>query len=90
MSPFNKQRMNPILFWELMSFWSVIIMTALFCFLFTIKLTYGLFGVIVALLLIGVSIAAFQYCISKRDKELEDKWNKEKQQLISKINIDSN
>ena len=86
----NKRKINPILFWELMSFWSVIVMTALFCFLFTIKLTYGLFAVILTILLIGASVAAFQYCISKRDKELEYKWNREKQKLISRINIDSN
>ena len=88
--PSNKRKMNPILFWELMSFWSIIIMTALFCFLFTIKLAYGLFAVVLTLLLIGVSVAAFQYCISKRDKELEDKWNKEKQKLISRTTVDSN
>ena len=78
-------KINKIFMWEILSFISVICFTAFTIFFFN----FGIESAAISIIMITLSILSFGYCINKRDKELENKLNKEKEAVISRENVDS-
>ena len=69
----------------MLSFISVICLTAFTIFFFN----FGIESAAIGIIMIILSILSFGYCINKRDKELENKWNKEKEAIVSREKVDS-